>query len=68
MWGEDAVGESQRRAVTWDCSCLDKDAEGFSFQLQAATARLGAQQELGIVCDKKKKKAKKSKVNVSLNT
>lgn len=36
--GEDAVGVSQRRSVTWDCSCLDKDAEGFSFELKASTA------------------------------
>lgn len=37
--GEDAVGVSQRRAVTQDCSCPDNDAEGFSFELKAAPAR-----------------------------
>lgn len=56
--GEDAVGVSQRRSITWDCSCLDKNADGFSFQLKASTARYPAG-SLVLVCDKKKKKIQK---------
>lgn len=60
--GEDAVGGSQRRSVTWDCSCLDKDAEGFSLELKASTARHQAGSSAGAwccVCQKNRKKEKK---------
>lgn len=57
--GEDAVGVSKRRSVTWDCSCLDKDAEGFSFERTASTARHEAGSPAGTwwcVCQNKQTK------------
>lgn len=59
--GEDAGGVSQRRSVTWDCSCLDKDP--WNLKLPQPGTRLGALQEPGAVCAKKTKKKEKRKKN-----